>query len=148
MVKNPPAGDSGFNAGDLGSNSGLGRSPREGNSYPLQCSSLEKSMDRGVWEATVHGVAKSRTWLSDFHFFMFLILAASLSPYLTQDVKHEALDKMFSKQLLMFSFKKHPRITTNSFRSFYFLKTGTINAFHPPECLMSLTTPQRSWTVI
>ena len=96
-------------------------------------------------------VAKSRTWLSDFHFFMFLILAASLSPYLIQDVKHEALDKMFSKQLLMFSFQIHPRITTNSFRwplSFYFLKTGTINAFHPPECLMFLTTPQRSWTVI
>ena len=91
--------ESACNAGDLGSIPQLGRSPREGNGYPLQYSSLEKSTDRGVWQSTVHGVAKSRTRLSDFHFFMFLILAASLSPYLTQDVKHEALDKMFSKQL-------------------------------------------------
>ena len=35
------------------------RSPGEGNSYPLQYSSLENSMDRGAWWATVHGVAKS-----------------------------------------------------------------------------------------
>jgi len=91
--------ESACNAGDLGSIPQLGRSPREGSGYPLQYSSLEKSTDRGVWQSTVHGVAKSRTRLSDFHFFMFLILAASLSPYLTQDVKHEALDKMFSKQL-------------------------------------------------
>ena len=40
----------------------------EGNSYPLQYSGLENSMDRGTWQATVHGVAKSRTRLSDFHF--------------------------------------------------------------------------------
>ena len=47
--------------GDLGSIPGLGRSPGEGNSYPLQYSGLENSMDRGAWQATVHGVAKSRT---------------------------------------------------------------------------------------
>ena len=46
------------NAGDLGSIPGLGRSPREGNGYPLQYSGLENSMDRGVWQATVHGVVK------------------------------------------------------------------------------------------
>ena len=46
---------------DLGSIPGLGRSPREGNDYPLQYSGLENSMDRGVWRATVHGVAKSQT---------------------------------------------------------------------------------------
>ena len=51
-------------AGDLGSIPGLGRSPREGKSYQLQYSSLENSMD-----CTVHGVAKSRTQLSDFHFW-------------------------------------------------------------------------------
>ena len=39
--------------------------PREGNGYPLQYSCLENSMDRGAWWATVHGVAKSQTWLSD-----------------------------------------------------------------------------------
>ena len=53
------------NVADLGSICGLGRSPGEGNGYPLQYSGLENSMDRGAWQATVHGVAKSWTWLSD-----------------------------------------------------------------------------------
>ena len=44
MVKNPPA-----NAGDVGSISGLGRSPGVGNGYPLQFSCLENSMDRENW---------------------------------------------------------------------------------------------------
>ena len=47
---------------------GLGRSPGEGNDYPLQYSGLENSMDRGAWQATVQGVTKSQTRLSDFHF--------------------------------------------------------------------------------
>ena len=42
--------------GDLGSLPALGRSPREGNGYPLQCSCLENSMDWGAWWATVHWV--------------------------------------------------------------------------------------------
>jgi len=41
--------------------SGSGRSPGEGNGYPLQYSCLESSMDRGTWQATVHGVTKSQT---------------------------------------------------------------------------------------
>ena len=41
--------------------SGSGRSPGEGNGYPLQYSCLESSMDRGTWQATVHGVTKSDT---------------------------------------------------------------------------------------
>ena len=41
---------------------------REGNGTPLQYSCLENPMDRGAWEAAVHGVAKSRTRLSDFTF--------------------------------------------------------------------------------
>ena len=45
-------------AGDVGSIPGLGRSPGGGNGYPLQYSSLENSMNRGAWRATVHGVAK------------------------------------------------------------------------------------------
>ena len=51
------------NTGDPGSIPGLGRSPGEGKGYPLQYSGLENSMD-----CTVHGVTKSRTRLSDFHF--------------------------------------------------------------------------------
>ena len=58
--------ESACNVGDLGSIPGLGRSPGEGNAYPLQYSYLENSMDRGAWRATVHGVTKSRTRLSDF----------------------------------------------------------------------------------
>ena len=44
---------------------GLGRSPGEGNGNPLQYSCLEISMDRGDWGATVNGVQKSQTELSD-----------------------------------------------------------------------------------
>ena len=40
---------------------GLGRSPEEGNGYPLQYSCLENSIDRGAWWATVHGVSKHWT---------------------------------------------------------------------------------------
>ena len=56
VVKNPPAnvGD----AGDVSLIPGLGMNP-------LQYSCPENSMDRGVWQATVHGVAKSQTQLSD-----------------------------------------------------------------------------------
>ena len=60
VVKNPSA-----NAGDvrdMGSTPGLGRSLREGNGYPFRDSCLENPMDRGAWQATVHGVAKSQTW--------------------------------------------------------------------------------------
>ena len=55
-----------YNARDLGSIPGLGRFPGEGNGNPLQYSCLENPMDRGAWWATVHGVSKSRTRLSDF----------------------------------------------------------------------------------
>ena len=53
--------ESACNVGDLGSIPGLGRSPGEGNGYPLQYSCLENPMDRRACQATVHGVAKSRT---------------------------------------------------------------------------------------
>ena len=56
------------NEGDLDSIPGSGRSPEEGNGTPLQYSCLENPMDRGAWWATVHGVAKSQTRLSDFTF--------------------------------------------------------------------------------
>ena len=55
-----------YNAGDLGAIPGLGRSPGEGNGNTLQYSCLENPTDRGAWQATVHGVAKSQTRLSDF----------------------------------------------------------------------------------
>ena len=51
------------NAGDLGSIPGSGRSPGEGNGYPLQYSCLENSMDRRACRDTVHGITKGRTQL-------------------------------------------------------------------------------------
>ena len=56
---------SGCNAGDPGSICGSGRSPGVGNGNPLQYFCLENSVDRGAWRATVHGVTKSLTRLSD-----------------------------------------------------------------------------------
>ena len=57
--------ESACNARDLGSFPGLGRPPGEGNGNLLQYSCLENSMDRGAWWATVHGVMKYGTQLSD-----------------------------------------------------------------------------------
>ena len=51
---------------------GLGRSPKEVNRTPLQNSYLENSMDKGAWQATVHGVAKNQTQLSDEHTHTYL----------------------------------------------------------------------------
>ena len=69
VVKNLPAnaGDT----GDVGLIPGLGRSSGEGHGNPLQYSCLKNSMDGGAWYATVHGVAKSQTGLSDFTFLLF-----------------------------------------------------------------------------
>ena len=64
VVKNPPA-----NAGDirdLSSSPESGRSPRGGNGNPLQYSCLEKPMDRGAWQATVHRIEKSQIQLKQF----------------------------------------------------------------------------------
>ena len=63
------------NVGDLGSIPGLGRSPGGGNSYPLQYSGLENSMD-----CIVHGVTKSWTWLSDFSLHFTSILKTHVLP--------------------------------------------------------------------
>ena len=63
LVKNQPANVE--DTRDVGSIPGSGRSPGEGNGNLLQYSSLENPMDRGVWRAAVHGVAKSQTRLSD-----------------------------------------------------------------------------------
>ena len=63
------------NVGDLASIPGPGRSPGEGNGNPLQYSCLENP-DRGAWWATVHGVAKSRTQLSDFTFTLLSLITS------------------------------------------------------------------------
>ena len=66
FVENPPV-----NSGDIKNEVsilGWGRSTRDGNGNPLQFCFLENPIDRGPWQATVHGVSESRTRLSDFHF--------------------------------------------------------------------------------
>ena len=68
MVKNSPA-----NGGDEDRSSILQsrRSPRGGNGNPFQDACLENSTDRRAWQATVYGVTKNQTRLSDFTFFYF-----------------------------------------------------------------------------
>ena len=88
MVKNLPANAPGgsageassCNAGDVGSIPGLGRFPGDWNCYPLQYSGLENSMDY-----TVHGVPKSLTRLSDFHFHFHV----QCSLYVNANIIHE-----------------------------------------------------------
>ena len=62
MVKNPP--DNIGDVRDMGLIPGLGRSPGGGHGNPLQYSCLENPMDRGAWQATVHGVPKSQIHLT------------------------------------------------------------------------------------
>ena len=69
LAKGFPGGSDGkvsvCNAEDLCSIPGLGKSPGGDHGNPLQYSCLENPMDRGAWQATVHGFAKSQTQLSD-----------------------------------------------------------------------------------
>ena len=82
VAKNLPA-----NAGDVdvGSIPGLGRSPGGGHGNPLQYSFLENPVDRGAWQATVHGVAKSWTRLKQLSTAWHICLVAhsrGLLPYM------------------------------------------------------------------
>ena len=63
MIKNPPA--NAVDTGVMGFIPELGSSPGKGNGNPLQYSCLKNSMDRGAWWATVYGVSKSQTQLSE-----------------------------------------------------------------------------------
>ena len=91
--------ESAWNAGDLGSILGLGRSTGEGNSNPLQYASLEIPMDRGAWHATVHGVTKSQTQLSDCTFTFSCAIDRELDWKLQSPApifgKHDFPSKMF-----------------------------------------------------
>ena len=82
------------NEGDPGSIPGSRRSPGEGNGNPLQYSCPENPMGRGAWQATVHGVTKSQTQLSDLS-----TLANSIDLSLNFEYKHR-----LAKQLCHFGF--------------------------------------------
>ena len=63
VVKNSPSNAGG--AGDTGSSPGSGKFPGGGNGNPLQYSCQDNPMDRGTWQATIHGVKKTQTQLSN-----------------------------------------------------------------------------------
>ena len=77
MIRNLPA-----NAGDPSSIPGSRRSPGEQNGYPLRCSYLENPMDRGAWQATVPGFAKTHTQLTLSLFNLSIFYILSLLPWL------------------------------------------------------------------
>ena len=104
VVKNPPA-----NAQDArikGSIPGSGRSPGGGNGNSLQYPCLGNPMDRGVWQATVHRVTKSRTWLRDW--------AHTQSNYIPTTTTKRILALLiseFKKLVLMLESEEYPRGT-------------------------------------
>ena len=78
MVKNLPA-----NVGDIRDVSSIpedppGRSPGEGNGYPLQYSCLENPMDRGAWWAAVHRVSKSQTQLKQVSIYIYMCVCVCI----------------------------------------------------------------------
>ena len=89
------------NVGDLGLIPGLGRSPGEGKGYPLQYSGLENSMN-----CIVHGIAKSQTRLSDFHFHLNLLIPnfQSFSPFPHSPL---ATVNLFSMSVILFLFHRY-----------------------------------------
>ena len=78
VVKNLPVNTG--DARDTGLIPARGRYPGVGNGNPLQYTCLENSMDRGAWWATVHGIAKSQTWLSNWG--LNILLCAYMTIYL------------------------------------------------------------------
>ena len=90
--------ESACNAGDLGLSPGLGRSPGEGKGYSLQYSGLKNSKD-----CIVHGVAKSRTRLSDCHFHTFITINR-LEPAVSQPLCHPMGDSGLAGQVQLSHF--------------------------------------------
>ena len=87
-----PSKESACNAGDLGSIPVLGRCPGGGNSNPLQYSCLENPMNRGVWWASVHGVAKSWPWLCAWaHTGLVALFVCFLLAILLEEIPHRSL---------------------------------------------------------
>ena len=110
--------ESACNARDPGSLPGLGRSPGEGNGYPLQYSCLENPMDIGAWWATLHGFTKNRT---HFHFSNQCVpynpAIPPLGVYLTDNmvyVHQKTYAGMFIVFLFIIAQSKHCTMPINS----------------------------------
>ena len=108
--------------GDPGSIPGPRRSPGEGNGNPIQYSWLENPVDGGAWQATVHGVAKSQTRLSDFTFSICwsAALQSTISPLHTNEISSKS---MFGSPT------KLARYPTNTIG--YIVLSYVYNTFHP-----------------
>ena len=91
---------------DAGLIPGSGRSPGEGNGNRLQHSCLENSMDRGAWQATVHGVAKSQTWLSTTISFWSFV------------TEWRILQLCIKKRQICFYFTKYEKVSCTSHNRF------------------------------
>ena len=74
--------ESACNVGDPGMIPRSRRSPREGNGNPLQYSCLENSIDRGTWQATVHGVIKSPTRLTTIYTHIYTYIHIYIHVYI------------------------------------------------------------------
>ena len=85
--------ESACNTGDLGSIPGSpGRSPGEGNGSPLQYSCLESPMNRGAWQATVHGVARvGHNWTS-LHFMVFPVVIYECESWNIKKAESQRID--------------------------------------------------------
>ena len=130
------------NAGDLGSIPGLGRSPGEGNGNPLLYSCLENPMDRGAWQATVHGITKSQTWLSNFHNLLY------------QDFAIASIDSQISPMYFSILFSTFQQLASlwtltpwNNLFS-WFSRTNTLLVFFFWSFFVSFTWPTSSSKVL
>ena len=144
-----PAGsdskESACSAGDPGSVCGSGRSPGEGNGYPLQYPCLENSMDRGAWKAT--GVAKSQTLLSDYHFHFLLPWAKQLVTKDAQRPPEKPMETCSPNQPqplpgVIFKLLYNPAILL---LGIYLEKTIIWNNICTPIFIASLSTITKTW---
>ena len=92
---------SAYNAEDLGLISGSGRSPGEGNGNSLQIFCMEIPMNGGAWQAKVHRVTKSQTWLSDFTFFSPKQTTIKLRQILSCDKAFSTFVKLYKESRVL-----------------------------------------------
>ena len=131
-----------------GSDPWVGRSPQEGNGNPLQYSCLENPMDRGDWQATIHGVTKSQTWLSmQETVIMWLLNIFKLLTWLTfmdhiirlwdrVDIRASSLDRkwwtLLHHEIPLASVCHHPGSSQPSVRAEFLTGTASFpSSSHP-----------------
>ena len=122
-----------FSAGDMGLIPGSGRPPGTGIGNPLQCSWLVNPMDRGAWRATVHGAAKSWTWLSIVSHY---IIGAPWNFGKTGDADTRGNQQWYQEDSCRNCKKKAPKASDSLEKAWKILQTITQPSveIHPPAC--------------